>query len=81
YKLVRDLHAQTFRVYDLQRDPGELSPLTSPDAALLARLETASQKLRERNAAHPSIQTPAAAQTVDPETIRQLEALGYKPRQ
>jgi arylsulfatase A-like enzyme/Tfp pilus assembly protein PilF len=71
YKFIR---APRRELYDLQRDPGETSDLSTGDAARAAALDTALGRLLAQVSRTGAPRGPA---TVDAETEERLQALGY----
>lgn len=69
FKYIR---APTPELYNYRADPGETDNLAALQTETVARLD---RLLSQRLAARPP--AAAAAHTLDPQTVRQLQALGY----
>jgi hypothetical protein len=65
------------QLFDLSEDPGESADRRSVRPEILARLQSEVEEIIGDSYAFAEAQTPARPPSLDEETRKQLEALGY----
>jgi arylsulfatase A-like enzyme len=74
YKLIKDLRAHTYELYDLERDPGERENLASSRPELLQKMQAELDRTGGAGAAEPTVDENV---TLDPKEAARLRDLGY----
>jgi hypothetical protein len=72
-KEIFDVTNNTRRLFDFEKDPGELDSLVDPDSAPSAELVQCIGEISEALGSLDRLKT----QKMDDETVEQLRALGY----